>query len=118
MICSGMGNVVYNDEVTVKYRRLQKNATAEGQNALKVLLWRIDHLVSDNQMKDIRIQQQEYKKMFYNKLSDENKNVLDIFVQDKYNFFNAVKKLFWCHKIRRKTIDDLMVRILFIFGIL
>lgn len=118
MVCSGMGNVAYNDEVVVKYRRFQKNATAEGQNAFKVLLWRIEKLFTDNGMKDIKIQQLEYKKMFYDKMSEENKAFLDTFVQEKYNFFKALKKAFYPQKLRRKLVDDLMVRILFIFGIL
>lgn len=118
MICSGMGQVLYNDETVVKYRRFQKNATAEGQSALKVFLWRIEKLFTDKGMQDIKIQQLEYKKMFYNKLPDENKKILDIFVQEKYNFFKAIRKAFYPQKLRRKLVDDIMVRILFLFGIL
>ena len=118
MICSGMGQVLYNDETVVKYRRFQKNATAEGQSALKVFLWRIEKLFTDKGMQDIKTQQLEYKKMFYNKLPDENKKILDIFVQEKYNFFKAIRKAFYPQKLRRKLVDDIMVRILFLFGIL
>ena len=118
MICAGQGNVLYNDTTVVKYRRFAKNATAEGQNIFKVFLWRIEKLFADNGIKDIRTQQLEYKRLFYNKLSDENKKILDLFVQEKYNFFKALKKTFYLHDIRRKKIDDLMVRILFILGVL
>ena len=118
MICSGQGNVLYNDLTVVKYRRFEKNATAEGQNILKVFLWRIKKLFANNGMKDIKTQQLEYKRLFYNNLSNENKEILDLFVQEKYNFFKAIKKAFYPKKIRRKIIDDLMVRILFILGVL
>ena len=118
MICSGQGNVFYNDETVVKYRRFAKNATAEGQNIFKLFLWRIKNLFSNDGMKDIRVQQIEYKKLFYDKVSSDNQKLLDIFVQEKYSFFKALRKAFYPHKIRRKTVDDLMVRILFIFGIL
>lgn len=118
MICSGMGEVLYNDETVVKYRRFQKNATAEGQSALKIFLWRIKKLISDSGMKDIKMQQIEYKKMFYDNLSYENKKVLDIFVQEKYNFLKALKKAFYPQRLRRKLIDELMVRVLFLVGIL
>lgn len=109
---------MYNDETVVKYRRFQKNATAEGQNILKIFLWRIEKLITDNGMKDIKMQQQEYKKMFYEKLSDENKKIVDIFVPEKYNFFRALRKAFYPHKLRRKWIDDVMIRMLFMIGIL
>ena len=118
MICSGLGTVLYNDETVVKYRRFQKNATAEGQSILKIFLWRIEKLVTDNGMKDIKIQQQEYKNMFYEKLSEEKRKILDLFVQDKYHFLKAIKKACYPQKLRRKFTDDCMIRILFIFGIL
>lgn len=118
MICSGMGNVLYNDETVVKYRRFQKNATAEGQNPLKVLIWRMEKLFAENGMKDIRTQQMDYKKKFYGKVSTEYREILDIFVQEKYNFFKAIRKAVYPHRLRRKLIDDLMIRALFIFGIL
>lgn len=56
--------------------------------------------------------------MFYNKLPDENKKLLDIFVQEKYNFFKAIRKVFYPQKLRRKLIDDIMIRILFLLGVL
>jgi len=118
MICSGLGNVLYSNETVVKYRRFQKNATAEGQNFIKVFLWRIKKLLADNGMKDIKAQQIEYKKVYYNEMSEENKKLLDIFVQEKYNFFKAIKKAFYPQRLRRKLVDDLMIRGLFLLGIL
>lgn len=118
MICSGMGSILYSDDTIVKYRRFEKNATAEGQSILKIFLWRIEKLITDNGMKDIKMQQREYKKMFYDKLSSENQKILDIFVQEKYNFFKALRKAFYPQKLRRKLMDEIMIRILFLFGIL
>lgn len=118
MICSGMGTVLYNDETIVKYRRLPKNATAEGQGIFKIFVWRIKNLLTGDGMKNIRAQQLEYKSRFYDKMSNENKEILDIFVQEKYNFLKAMRKAFYPHKLRRKLTDDFMIRILFLFGIL
>lgn len=118
MICSGMGNVLYNDETIVKYRRLPKNATAEGQSIFKIFAWRIKNLLTGDGMKNIRAQQLEYKHRFYDKISNENQKILDIFVQEKYNFLKAIQKAFYPHKLRRKLMDDIMVRILFMLGIL
>lgn len=118
MICSGMGNVLYNDETIVKYRRLPKNATAEGQSIFKIFAWRIKNLLTGEGMKNIRAQQLEYKHRFYNKMSTEKQKILDIFVQEKYNFLKAIQKAFYPHKLRRKLMDDIMVRILFMLGIL
>ena len=118
MICSGMGNVAYDDVTTVKYRRFKANQTAEGQGAFSVLKWRIKNLFKKGGMKDIKTQQREYKKLFYNKVSEENQDILDTFVQEKYNIGKAIKKTFYGKKIRRHRGADLAIRIMFIFGIL
>lgn len=112
------GAVLYHDETVVKYRRFQKNATAEGQNIFKIFLWRMEKLIADNGMKDIKKQQSEFKKMFYEKLSEENKKILDTFVSDKYHFLKALKKAFYPEKLRRKSLDDFLIRVLFIVGVL
>ena len=118
MICTAFGNVVQDDVVTVKYRRAKTNATVEGQGKITLLMWRIKKLFLGDGMKDIRAQQTMFKNMFYNSLSKENKKIIDTFEGEKYNFIKALKKTFYPKKIRRKLVDDLSVRILFLFGIL
>ena len=118
MICSGMGNVAYDDVTTVKYRRDGKNATAEGENFIKLLIWRIKNLFGKDGLLDIRIQQSEYKKLFYDKLSDENKEVLDRFVREKYSLGGAIKKATYKGQIRRSKAADFVVRVMFVLGML
>lgn len=118
MVCSGMGNIFYNDETVVKYRRLPKNATAEGQGILKILAWRIQKLLAGDGMKNICAQQIEFKARFYDKMIEENRKILDVFVQEKYHFGKAIKKAFYPHQLRRKRMDDFLIRVLFIIGVL
>lgn len=118
MICSGMGNVAYNDVTTVKYRRDGKNATAEGESFIKLLIWRIKNLFGKDGLLDIRIQQSEYKKLFYDKLSDENKAILDRFVREKYSLGGAIKKATYKGQIRRSKAADFVVRVMFVLGML
>lgn len=118
MICTGFGNVVQDDVVTVKYRRAKTNATVEGQGKITLLVWRIKKLFLGDGMKDIKKQITIFKNLFYKDLSDENKKILNTFEGEKYNFFRALKKTFYPKKIRRKLIDDLSVRLFFLLGIL
>lgn len=118
MICSGMGNVAYDDVTTVKYRRDGKNATAEGENFFKLLIWRIKNLFGKDGMKDIKMQQKEYKRLFYNKVNPEYQEILDTFVQEKYTFKGAIKKATYKGSLRRSKAADIAVRIMFVFGIL
>ena len=59
-----------------------------------------------------------FKKTYYNNLSDENKKELDLFSNEKYNFFRALKKVFYSKKLRSRAIDDIMLRVLFLIGVL
>lgn len=118
MICTAFGNVVQDDVVTVKYRRAKTNATVEGQGKITLFIWRIKKLFLGEGMKDIRAQQTIFKNIFYDILSKENKKILDTFEGEKYNFFKALKKTFYPKKIRRKLVDEIPLRILFLLGIL
>ena len=118
LVCIGLGNVAYNDVTTVKYRRMKTNATSEGQGYIKLLLWRIKNLLLNDGIKDIKRQMLNFKNIYYDKLDEENKKILDLFSEEKYNFFRALKKAFYPKRIRTGFIDDLMLRVIFVFGIL
>lgn len=118
LLCIGLGNVEYNNVTTVKYRRRKQNATSEGQGYIRLLMWRIKNLLFKNGMKDIKQQMLNFKEIYYNDLTEENKKIIDLFSNEKYNFFIALKKAFYPQRIRRSLIDDLMLRIIFILGVL
>ena len=69
-------------------------------------------------IKDIKRQMLNYKKIYYNKLSDQDKKELDLFSKEKYNFLTSLKKMFYPKRLRSRIIDDIMLRILFLIGVL
>ena len=118
ILCVGLGNVAYDNVTTVKYRRRKENATSEGQGYFRLIVWRVKNLLIKNGMKDIKRQMINFKDFYYEDLSDENKRILDLFSNEKYNFFKALKKAFYMKRIRSKLLDDLMLRIIFLLGVL
>lgn len=118
ILCVSMGNVAYDNITTVKYRRRKENATSEGQGYFRLLIWRVKNLVLKSGMKDIKRQMLNFKEFYYDDLTDENKKILDLFSNEKYNFFVALKKAFYPKRIRKKLLDDFMLRIIFILGVL
>lgn len=118
ILCVALGNVAYDNVTTVKYRRRKENATSEGQGYLRLLVWRVKNLLLNDGMKDIKQQMINFKNIYYNDLTDEQKEILDLFSNEKYNFFKALKKAFYPKRIRRTLVDDLMLRIIFILGVL
>jgi len=117
MICSGLGNVVCVEEPLVRYRRLSNNVTAEGKGIIAVLKWRIKKLIFGGGFKKFKYQILDFKELFYNDLNQEQKKCLDLFSQ-KYNLCNAIKKTFSAKRFRSKIIDEIFVRICFLFGII
>ena len=118
LLCVGMGNVAYDNVTVVKYRRIKENATSEGQGYFRLLIWRIKNLLFKDGMKDIKQQMINFKDYYYYQLSDENKKIIDLFSEEDYTFNHALKKAFYSKRIRNNLIDDLMIRILFLIGVL
>ena len=118
LICIGMGNVAYSDTTVVKYRRMKTNATVEGQGYFRLFVWRIKNLLMNDGIKDIKRQMINYKNTYYDKLNDDDKKTLDLFSKEKYNFFRALKKMFYPRKLRSRFVDEVMLRLLFLIGVL
>ncbi len=117
LLCVGLGNVAYNNVTTVKYRRRKENATSEGQGYISLLMWRIKNLLLKDGMQDIKQQMINYKDYYYYQLSKENRAIIDLFSSD-YNLENSFKKAFYPKRIRNRLIDDIMIRVIFLMGVL
>jgi hypothetical protein len=59
-----------------------------------------------------------FKNIYYDELDDDKKKLLDLFADDKYNFFRALRKTFYPKRLRAKIMDEIMLRFIFLFGIL
>lgn len=117
LLCIGLGNVAYNNVTTVKYRRRKENATSEGQGYIRLLMWRIKNLLLNDGMQDIKQQMLNFKDYYYYQLSKENRAIIDLFSSD-YSLENSFKKAFYPKRIRNRLIDDIMIRIIFLMGVL
>lgn len=118
LLCVGLGNVAYDNVTTVKYRRRKENATSEGQGYIRLLIWRIKHLLFNDGMSDIKQQMINFKQYYYYQLSDENKKIIDLFSDKEYNFSLVMRKTFYPKRIRNNIMDDLMIRVVFLLGVL
>lgn len=116
MICSGFGEIIYDDKSLVKYRRHNKSVTVEGKSRIQLFIWRVKEFLIGDSLKQIKKQLKEYEQFYSNNLTEENKKLLKLFTNEKYNFWIALKKVFYPKRFRKKFIDEISVRILFIFG--
>lgn len=116
MICSGFGEIIYDDKSLVKYRRHNKSVTVEGRSKKELFIWRVKKFLVGDSLKQIKKQLQEYENLYADRLNMEDKQLLKMFTKEKYNFIIALKKTFYPKRFRRKISDEIAVRILFLFG--
>lgn len=117
-VACGVGKFIYSEEVSVLYRRQENAVTYSNHNKLTLLLWRIKRFFGNNkdnltQLKKILI---EYKKLYKDKISDEDLKMLNIFTEDTLK--NYFKRLFYPHRLRLKWSEEIALRFLFIFRML
>ncbi|MBR3152584.1 MAG: glycosyltransferase family 2 protein [Clostridia bacterium] len=115
MICSGFGQIVYDEKSLVKYRRHNKSVTVEGKGFIELFIFRVKKFFVGDSLKKIKLQWNEFKRLYIDNLNEENQKLLTLFTK-KYSFVTSLRKVFYPRKFRRKIIDDISVRLLFLFG--
>lgn len=115
-IASGMGKVIYDKTPTIKYRRHGNNTSNVGMSFISLQIFRIKKFILGDYFKVIKKQQLKYNKYFYNDLPEENQKIMKLFTNEKYNFKNALIKTFYPKMFRQKIIDEILIRIMFLFG--
>lgn len=115
MISAGIGKVIYDEEATVEYRRTGNNVSPSGKVGIQLQIYRIKKFLFGKYFKNIREQINKYKVQFLKELNKENKKIIDLF-SIKYSFIKSIKKVFYPKMFRQNIIDEIMCRVLFLFG--
>ena len=116
IVCQGLGKVIYDNRVTVGYRRTGHNVSAGGMSFIKFQIWRFKKFFLNNYFSNIRKMLREYEYYYKDSLCEKDKKILALFTTKGYNFKAMIKKLFYPHRYRQGLVDEIMVRFLFIIG--
>jgi len=116
MMCQGLGEIIFDPRPLMKYRRHGKSSTPSTQSKIKLTIWRIKYFLVDGKTKGIREEIQEYSDMFANQLCEEDQKVLQLFT--RRNVGTALKKVFYPKLFRQTFSDEIMLRGLFLLGVL
>ncbi len=116
MVCAGLGKVIYDRHATVKYRRHENNVSDGGANFLKLQIWRFKRFFLNNYFAKIHEQIKDYKRIYYSRLSTQDKKYIDMFCMDGFHPLNQLKKTFYPKKLRQRAIDEFFIRIIFLIG--
>ncbi len=116
MICSSMGEVIYDKVSTLKYRRTGKNVSPGGKGFIAFQIWRIKKFFVNDYFSNVKEELIEFENLFGDKLSEKDKKILSLFTNKKYSFKNSIKKVFYPKMFRQKLIDEIMLRVIFLIG--
>ncbi|MDO5444274.1 MAG: glycosyltransferase [Eubacteriales bacterium] len=114
MVCCGLGKVIYDDTVTVNYRRCGGNVSSGGAGFFQFMIWRFKKFFANSYFLNITEQLREYEELYSNRLSEENRQILSLFTEKSLK--NTVKKVFYPHKFRQNITDELFLRCCFLLG--
>ena len=118
MIYQGLGKVIYDEKVMVKHRTHGNNTSECGKSFIGLQIFRIKSLFKSNFFKKIRYQIQDYKEYFYEVLSDENKKIINLFYPSGLKIGKQIKKLFYPKRFRNLISDEIIIRIMFLIGVI
>ncbi len=116
MLCSGLGQVVYDDRVTVKYRRHNATTSGNEQSFISLMIWRFKYFVLNGYFRKIHDQIVEFNRFYGNQLSAIDKKEADMMSLEGFHPLNYFKKLFYCKRYRQKMADEIIVRMVILFG--
>ena len=116
MIATGIGNIIYDPEPSLEYRRTGNNVTPGGRGFLKLQIFRIKKFLFGDYLKKVKKQIQKYDENFHNELSEENQKLINLFIKDGYHINIVLKKVYYPKMFRQNLLDELLIRFIFLIG--
>ena len=116
MIASGFGDMIYDKNPSLEYRRTGNNASPRGVGFIKLTIYRIKKFLVGDYLNKLKDQTIEFYNLFNDKLSDKDKKIIKLFINKKYNIFIALKKVFYMKRFRQTFADDILIRFMFLNG--
>lgn len=118
LIATGIGTVIYDEEVTVCYRRHGKNVSCINQNFFQFQKWRIEQIIKSNYFKKVKEQLIEFETIYGESLKEDKKELLKLLTEKQYHMKSALQKAFYPGRFRQSKMDDILMRVLFLPGII
>lgn len=115
MLYSSLGTIIYDNHPSANYRRHESAVTSSNMGFFGMLQWRIKHFFSNNNLENYKKILDEFKEVTYNQLSVQDKNIISLFSTHNSILIN-LKKVFFPRRLRKNFLDEISVRILFLFN--
>ena len=116
LICSGLGEVIYDSKPSVKYRIHDSNVTVSKQGLIKDLKVKISRYLGNEFYKKIKKQCMDFYKIYGDKLQERDRKVLELYRNKKYSLKNQIIKTFYPKRYKDNLKDEIFIRCMFVLG--
>lgn len=109
IVGSLFGELLYDPEPSLLYRRSDDSITAGGASGLKLLQYRIEKFIDGEGLSEVKKQNEFVLNSFKEKMTDQQLELFNSFLAG-----SRIKKTLFPHRLRQKAIDELALRALFV----
>lgn len=115
LVCLCCGKVLYDKSIHVNMRRHGNNTSVQeyqGGSFWRHQLWRIKEFIIYNKGKAVYIEGNLFLKEFWNEIPDEARKTIVLYLEPGHR----LKKVLYKKRYRDSILDEMILRILFLFG--
>lgn len=114
-VSSAFGNIVFEERVLVNYRRHGNNASELSYNKRLKIKNMIFRIFKTDMYSRTKTENKQFKELFYDELNEQNKEIIVLFTE--YSLSNRLKKFFYPHRLKKSVLDELVLRLFLLGGI-
>lgn len=111
LVATALGELTYDDFVSLEYRRTGSNASPTGTNAWNILRYRVRNVFKGEQLKEVTVQLQRLYSLYSEDMPAQKRKLIERFL-----FGSRVAKALAPVRLRQKPLEELALRILFLLG--
>ena len=113
LIAAGLGELVFDDYLSLDYRRTGTTVSPTGSSPVALMRYRISKFLTGGDLQKITGQLQRYYQCFGEDLPEERRALLERFLRG-----GRVRKAFAPGRLRQKPVEEAALRLLFLVGAL
>ena len=113
LVACALGNLTFDDFASLDYRRTGRDTSPSGTSGVRLFLRRFNTFFKNGELKRIDLQLRRLEALYSNQLAPERRATLGVFLHG-----NRLRKAFVPKRLRQKLGDELVVRLLFLVGLL
>jgi glycosyltransferase involved in cell wall biosynthesis len=117
LIGLSLGNIIYDPEVTIKYRRHENNVSTFKTDFWEIQKDRIQKFIFGNELKSYQDSSIDFYKLYRGLMKEEVRKKFRLFMKHRrYSMKIALKKCFYPERYRDSWFDEIGLRIFFLTG--